>query len=96
MVSAHGSGVRVAVHVVPRAAKSAVLGVHGERLKVSLAALPVDGAANAEVFAFFARALGRPRRDVTLLAGETSRQKTVEIAGVGVEQVLALLPPGSR
>ena len=56
MVRAHGSGVRVAVHVVPRTAKSAVLGVHGERLKVSLAAPPVDGAANAELVAFFARA----------------------------------------
>jgi len=96
MVSAHGSGVRVAVQVVPRAAKSAVLGVHGDRLKIALAAPPVEGAANAELVAFLARALGRPRRDVTLLAGETSRRKTVEVAGVGVEQVLALLPPRSR
>lgn len=92
MVSAHGSGVRVAEHVVPRAAVSAVLGVHGDRLKVSLAAPPADGAANAELVAFFARALGRAKRDVELVAGETSRQKTLAIAGVSVEQVLALLP----
>ena len=95
MVSAHGSGVRVAVHVVPRAAKSAVLGVHGDRLKIALAAPPVDGAANAELVAFFARALGRPKRDVELVAGLTSRKKTLAIAGVGVAQVLALLPPES-
>jgi uncharacterized protein len=92
MVTAHGSGVRVAVHVVPRAAESRVLGVHGERLKVSLAAPPVDGAANAELVAFFARALGVAKRDVELVAGETSRKKTLAIAGVGVEQVLALVP----
>ena len=39
--------VLVEVHVVPRASKSAVQGVHDGRLKVSLDAPPVDGAANA-------------------------------------------------
>ena len=91
-MNAHGSGVRIAVHVVPRAAVSAVVGLHGDRLKVTLAAPPVDGAANAELVAFFARALGVARRDVELVAGETSRKKTLAIAGVGVAQVLALVP----
>ena len=92
MVRAHGAGVRVDVHVVPRAAATAVVGVHGNRLKLSLAAPPVDGAANAELVAFFARALGVPRRDVAIVAGETGRRKTVAIAGVSVEAVRALVP----
>lgn len=85
-----GSGVRVDVHVVPRAAKTAIVGVHGERLKVALAAPPVDGAANAELVAFFARALGVAKRDVAIVAGETSRRKTLAIAGVSEAQVRAL------
>ena len=78
--------------MVPRAAVTAIVGVHGERLKVSLAAPPVDGAANAELVAFFARALGVPKRDVAIVAGETSRRKTLAIAGVTTAQVRALVP----
>lgn len=91
-ISVQGERVIVEVHVVPRAAKSAVIGLHDGRLKVSLCAPPVDGEANQELIAFFAGALRVPRRAVTLLRGEKSRQKALEIAGVSVEQVRALLP----
>lgn len=90
-ISTQGERVVVEMHVVPRAAKSAVIGVHDGRLKVSLASPPVDGEANAELIAFFARALGVPRRAVALLRGEKSRQKTLAIEGVSAEQVRALL-----
>ncbi|MFI5316564.1 MAG: DUF167 domain-containing protein [Myxococcota bacterium] len=91
MVRAQGERVLVEVHVVPRAPLSAISGEHGGRIKVSLAAPPVEGAANAELVAFFAKALRRPKRDVELIRGKTSRQKTVAIRGVGVEDVRALL-----
>ena len=84
---------RVRVHVVPRAKRTAVVGVHGNRLKLALAAPPVDGAANAELVAFVARALGVTRRAVAIVAGETSRQKTLEITGVSADEVRARLGP---
>lgn len=90
-ISVQGERVIVEVHVVPRAAKSAVIGVHDGRLKVSLAAPPVDGEANAELIAFFSSALGVSRRAVALLRGERSRQKALAITGVSAEQVRALL-----
>ncbi len=72
------------LHVQPGAKRSEVAGIHGEtatgRLRIRLAAPPVDGKANAELVRFLAAAFGVPRRAVTLLAGETSRQKTVRIA----------------
>jgi len=80
-------GVRLAVRVVPRASRSAVAGVRGGRLMVRVTAPPVEGAANDAVLEVIADALGVPRRAVSLLAGETQRDKTVVIVGVTEAEV---------
>ena len=49
------------------------------RLKIRLAAPPVDGKANAALLRYLADAFGVPLRNVTLMRGEASRQKTVRI-----------------
>jgi uncharacterized protein (TIGR00251 family) len=69
----------LALHVQPGAARTGVAGVHGNALKVRLAAPPVDGKANAELLRFLADAFGVPLRNVTLARGETSRAKVVRI-----------------
>ena len=73
----------LALHVQPGAKRTAVDGTHGEgtqqRLKVRLAAPPVDGKANAELMRFMADAFGVPLRSVGLVRGESSRQKVVRI-----------------
>jgi hypothetical protein len=79
--------VRFEVHAKPRAKKSKVLGVRGEALEISLAAPPVEGAANAELIKTLARALGVPKRHVVLVRGESSRAKLVEVHGLTVEEV---------
>lgn len=83
----------VDVHVVPRAKKSAILGVHDGRLKVALLAPPVDGAANQALIELFASLLGCPRRAIELLRGDKSRQKTLSIRGISAAQVEALVAP---
>lgn len=70
------------VRVIPRAKKSAVAGMRGDAWLLRLQAPPVDGAANEELIALLAATLGIPKRAVTILAGETSRQKRVRIAGI--------------
>jgi len=50
-------GVLLAVHVVPRSAKSELTGLHGKALRIRLAAPPVKGAANRELVRFLAQAL---------------------------------------
>ena len=70
----------LALHVQPGAKRTQVDGTHGDVLKVRLAAPPVDGKANAELVRFLAEAFGVPRRQVAIVRGETSRQKTVRIA----------------
>jgi hypothetical protein len=80
----------VSVHVQPRASRSEVVGTHGTALKVRLHAPPVDGAANEALVALLADKLGVPARAVRVVAGSTSRAKTVEIDGATEAAVRAL------
>jgi uncharacterized protein (TIGR00251 family) len=77
--------------VQPRASRTRVVGEHDGRLKIQLAAPPVDGEANAALLAFLADALGRKRADLALLAGESGRRKRVRVAGVTAEAAAAAL-----
>ena len=80
---ADGDALVLSLHVQPGAKRTEVAGIHGDgadaRLKIRLAAPPVDGKANSALLAFLAGAYGVALRDVTLLRGETSRQKTVRV-----------------
>lgn len=80
-------GVEVDVSVVPRASRSHVVGMHGDRIKVQLAAPPVDGAANAELVELLADLIGVPARAVAIVRGATGKRKTVRIADVEVATV---------
>jgi uncharacterized protein (TIGR00251 family) len=77
----HG-GVRLAVHVQPRASRTEAAGLHGDALKIRLAAPPVEGAANDALVRFVAERLAVPRSAVRIVAGESSRAKVVAVAGV--------------
>jgi uncharacterized protein len=82
---ADGAALVLTLHVQPGAKRTEVAGTHGEgtqtRLKVRLAAPPVDGKANAELLRFLADVFGVSLRSVTLLRGESSRAKVVRIEG---------------
>jgi uncharacterized protein (TIGR00251 family) len=67
--------------VQPGAKRTEAAGLHGGRLKIRLAARAVEGAANEALVEFLAEAMGTARRDVRIVAGETSRQKRVSVAG---------------
>ncbi len=64
--------------VSPGARRTEVVGLHGDRLKVRVAAAPEKGAANQDLIAFLARNLNLPRTAFRLL-GSASRSKMVEI-----------------
>jgi uncharacterized protein (TIGR00251 family) len=59
-----------------------MLGLHDGLLKIALVAPPVDGAANKALVEFVAKTLGVPMGRVTLVSGETSRRKTLEVVGI--------------
>ena len=56
-------------------------GLHGERLKIRLAARAVEGAANAALIEFLADEFGVRKNDVTIESGERSRSKRVSVTG---------------
>lgn len=82
-------GTRLTVHVQPRAARTEVVGLHGDALEIRLQAPPVDGAANQALCEFVAGRLGLPGRAVELVSGTTSRRKVLRVEGATPEEVLA-------
>jgi uncharacterized protein len=73
------------VHVQPRAGRSAVVGRHGDAVKLRVAAPPVDDRANAEVAELLAYLFGISAGDVALVSGDRSRVKRFRLRGVDVE-----------
>lgn len=88
---ASARGVSIAVVVTPRASRTEVAGVAADRLRIRVAAPPVEGAANEELTRFLARTLGVTRAAVSVSAGASARRKTVVVQGVAAEAVLRLL-----
>lgn len=71
--------ITLTLHVQPGAKKTEVAGLHGDALKIRLAAPPVDGKANAALIGFVADRLGLPKSAVSLKSGQTSRRKVLEV-----------------
>ena len=91
-LTATADGVRLTLHVQPGARRTEVAGLHGDALKIRLAAPPVDGKANAALIEFLATRLGIARAQVTLKSGQTSRRKVLEISAAPGDTAQRLLP----
>lgn len=81
-VQACESGLRLHCHLQPRASRDALVGIHNDRLKIQITAPPTDGKANEHLIRFIAKIAGVAKSRVTLVSGETSRQKTLFIEGL--------------
>jgi len=91
-VESHGGHVRFSVRVQPRSSRSEIAGTHGDAIRIRLAAPPVDDAANNELIAFLAKQLNVAKSAVRIVKGNKSKNKVIEIAGVTVAEIEALLP----
>ena len=86
-----GEHVTLTLHVQPGAKKSEVSGLHGDALKIRLAAPPIEGRANEALLRFVADSFNVPLKNVELLRGTQSRHKMVRVTGSQVEAA-SLLP----
>lgn len=75
------------LHVQPGAGRSAIVGRHGDALKVRVAAPPTGGRANDAVLALVADAVGAKPADVELVGGAASRSKRVRVKGVEADDL---------
>ena len=75
-------GIEIAVLVVPRSAKTRVIGTHDERIKIAVAAPPADGAANKALVKALSRWLGLAKGRISIARGAEGRRKTINLAGI--------------
>ena len=81
----------IEILVQPRASREKIGPMHDGRIKVAVTAPPVEGEANAAVIALLARRLGIARGDIAVIAGASSRRKTLRIANVTAQQIAELI-----
>ena len=79
------------IKAIPNAPRSEVIGWLGEALKIKVHAPPVEGRANEVLCEFLADRLDLPRRAVTVLRGDTSRQKILRVDGLTFAELKAKL-----
>ena len=84
---APSSSCTLPIKAIPNAPRSVVVGWLGDALKIKIHAPALEGRANDELCEFLAETLALPRRAVTVLQGEKSRQKVLHIAGLTLPEV---------
>jgi uncharacterized protein (TIGR00251 family) len=85
-------GLRIVVRVTPKSSRDGLDGItelaDGSAVfKVRVRAVPEDGKANTAVAKLIAKALGVPASTVRIETGETSRLKTILVAGAGTAEL---------
>src|SRR5689334_12133440 len=87
-------GVILKLIVVPRASRTEVVGLHGVRLKVRLAAPPHDNLANEELLLFLHKILRVPQAYLQLVRGHTAKTKDVIVRNLAASEIR--LRPGEQ
>ena len=82
-----GADVVLTLHIQPGAKQTEVAGMHGEALKIRLAAPPVDGKANDCLIGFMAKVLGVAKSRIALVSGTSSRAKRLRVEGLDADSV---------
>ena len=90
-VTAINGGCVINCLATPRASRNALSAWHDGRLKIALAAPPVDGEANKTLVKFMAETLNLPKSSVAIAAGATGRRKSVAVKGISPDDVKNIL-----
>lgn len=91
-VTDNGSGgCLISCLATPRASRNALVAWHDNRLKIALAAPPVDGEANKTLVKFIAGVLNVPKSSVTVASGATGRRKVVEVCALSAHAACDIL-----
>lgn len=86
-----GEAMLIAIHAQPGAKRDALCGEFNGRLKIALNAPPVDGKANQKLIQFLSKRLGTSKSAISIVQGETSRDKKIRISLLSVSQIVEKL-----
>ena len=95
-LSASAPSCTLAIKAIPNAPRSEIVGWLGDALKIKVHAPPVEGRANEVLCDLLADHFGLPRRAVTVLRGDTSRQKLIRLEGLTLADLKAKLPADQK
>ena len=90
------AGAVLSVHIQPKASTTECVGIHGDAIKIRVAAPPIDGAANDALIRFLARQLSIPVTSVQIKSGASGRHKRVLVKGATAQLVMARLNLGQN
>ncbi|HGE6025204.1 TPA: DUF167 family protein YggU [Vibrio cholerae] len=74
-----GDDLLLRLYIQPKASRDSIVGLHGEELKVTITAPPIDGKANAHLSKFLAKQCKVAKGSVVIEKGELGRHKQVRI-----------------
>jgi uncharacterized protein (TIGR00251 family) len=77
-----GHAIRIRLRVSPGSRKTELAGRYGDGWKVRVTAAPEGGRANDAVLELLSERVGLPRRALSIVSGQTSRDKVVEMTGI--------------
>ena len=92
----HEAAIFLKIHLLPRASRDEICGLHGDAIKVKVTAPPVGGKANQALRRFIADKLHLSSAQVEITAGQRSREKTLKVTGISraeVEKALGITIP---
>ena len=81
----------IKIKLIPRSSRNEIIGKENNAIKMKLTAPPVEGKANKALVQFLAKKLGVPKRDIEIVSGEHSREKSLKINGLSIEEVMGKL-----
>lgn len=76
----------ISIKVIPKSSCNKIIGWENGELKIKIAAPPEKGSANEKLIDFLAECLHISKSSITLLKGDTSRHKRLNIEGISPEQ----------
>ncbi|HNX29155.1 MAG TPA: DUF167 domain-containing protein [Syntrophomonadaceae bacterium] len=85
-------GIRLEIKVQPRSAKNMIVGEQAGKLKLKITAPPVEGEANKMLIEFLAHYFQLPKKSITIIKGDSSTHKLIELQGITREEFINKLP----
>jgi hypothetical protein len=69
----------LSLYIQPKASRNQSLGIYNNAFKLKIKAPPVEGAANRECIKFLSKQLKIPKSSISIISGETGRNKKLAI-----------------